>query len=67
MKFQITDNLPDLSDRIYAEEVHILLSVASSLSPALTSGIREEATSPDEEVDDRASRAVCSREHATTG
>lgn len=67
MKFHIIDNLPDLSDRVYAEEVHILLSVASSLSPALTSGLREEATSLSDEVADRASVPVRPRQHAETG
>lgn len=67
MKFHITDDLPDLGNLVFREEILILMGVAPSLSPAFAEAIEVDAPQVREEVAPSASRAVRSREHATTG
>jgi len=67
VKFEITDDLPDLSDHVMREEILLLLTIAPSLSPHFTAAI-EAASEPDrEEVPSHASRPVRPRQHAKTG
>jgi len=67
VKFHITDDLPDMGNAVFREEILILMGVAPSLSPAFAEAIEVDAPQVREEVSASAGRAVRSREHATTG
>lgn len=67
MKFRITDDLPDLDDRVLREEILILLAVAPSLSPVFAKAMEEAGDPMHEEVPSRESRTVRPREYAETG
>jgi hypothetical protein len=58
MRFQITDNLPDLSDRVYKEEVRLLLPIAGSLLRKLTGSARRDIVADAKEVWPHEDRAV---------
>jgi hypothetical protein len=59
--------LPDLGDLVFREEILILMAVAHHLSPIFAEAIDAASEPVREEVLADASRAVRSREYATTG
>ncbi len=67
MKFEITDDLPDLADHVTREEILLLLTVAPSLSPYFAEAVGAASESAQEEVPSRASRPIRPRQHAKTG
>lgn len=66
-KFEITDDLPDLDDRVMREEILLLLTIAPSLSPYFADALEAASESAGEEVPSRASRSIRPRQHAETG
>jgi hypothetical protein len=64
VKLKITDNLPDLGDRVWQEEMFILLPVAALLSPAFLVDRTEETGLSEEEVSLREGTALRTRKHA---
>jgi len=67
VKFNITDDLPDMGSVVFREEILILMGVAPSLSPAFAEAIEVDAPQVREAVSASAGSAVRSREYATTG
>jgi len=66
VKFEITDDLPDLGDFVMREEILLLLTIAPSLSPFFAEAIEAAAEPNREEVPSRASRPIRPRQHAKT-
>ena len=66
MELRITDNLPEIGDRVYPAEIRILVSVASLLSKAFSEP-REGPMRLEEEVTAGASGPVRTSEHAEAG
>ena len=67
MKFEITDDLPDLGDHVLREEILLLLTIAPSLSPHFAEAIKAASEPDHEEVPSHASRPVRPRQHTKTG
>lgn len=67
VKFEISDDLPDLGDHVMREEILLLLTIAPSLSPYFAEAIETASEPTREEVPSHASRPVRPRQHAKTG
>lgn len=67
MKFEITDDLPDLADHVMREEILLLLTVAPSLSPHFAEAAEAASQAKQQEVASDASSPVRPRQHAKTG
>ena len=67
VKFQITDDLPDLADHVMRDEILLLLTIAPSLSPYFAEAAKAVLEPTREEVPSRASRSLRPRQHAETG
>ncbi len=66
MKFRITDNLPDLSQEVYAEEVSLLLPAAELILPP-TGGKSKHGVSSGEGVSVHESGSVRKSVHSPSG
>lgn len=67
MKFEITDDLPELGSQVAREEVLLLLTVAPLLSPHFAEAMEVVQGRNGEEVPAHASRSIRPRKHAKTG
>ena len=67
IRFHITDNLPDLSGRVYKEEIHLLLPVAKELLSCLTEDGMEDILPERKEVSEDESSSLRESLHHPSG
>lgn len=67
VKFEITDDLPDLGNQVTREEILLLLTVAHLLSPHFAEAMEAASGPKGEGVTTRASSSIRPRKHAEAG